>query len=104
MSTSVRLPALWQAQVEQFADLLVDLGGVAHLRAAVDRVVVSAADLLALDEARLHEVGDDSLRCSLGDPDLFGNVTQSDGVVARDTEEDLRVVRDEPPRLGVFAT
>jgi hypothetical protein len=91
-------------QIEQVADLLVHLGGMAHLRASIDRVVIPATDLLALDEACLDEVGDDALRRALGDPDSLGDITEPHVAVSRDAEEYLRVVGHEPPRLRIFRT
>ena len=63
-------------QFEQVADLLVHLGGMSHLRATVDRIVIAPAHPPALDEACLDEVGDDSLRGTLGDPDRLGHVAR----------------------------
>jgi hypothetical protein len=88
-------------EIEKLADRLVFLGGVAHLRASVDRVVVAPADLLALDKACLDKVGDDSLGCALGDSDPLGDVAETHVSVPSDAEEYLGVVRDEPPRLPI---
>jgi hypothetical protein len=60
--------------LEQFADFVVELGGVAHVRFGVDGVVVSSAFARAGDEAVLDEVGDDALGGAFGDADCGGDV------------------------------
>jgi hypothetical protein len=96
-STVVRsVPA---EEVEQRADLQAELGRVAHLLLAVDRVVVASADAADADVAGVGEVGDDFLGGPLGDPDLLGDVAESDLRVAVNAEQDLRVVADEAPVL-----
>ena len=75
------------------------LGGVTHGCVGSDAVVVSTADSFALDVAGFDEVGDDALGGSLGDTNALGDVTESRVRVAMDAEEDLGVVREEPPRL-----
>ena len=52
---------------------------------------------ISVDEARLDQVGEDPLRGSLGDLDLFGDVAEPDIRSARDAKEDLGVVGEEPP-------
>jgi hypothetical protein len=80
-----------------------ELGGVAHLDLAVDRVAVSAADAFAFDESRVDEVGEDSLGGAFGDPDVVGDVAEPDVGFAGDAEEDLGVVGDEAPAaVGLF--
>ncbi len=73
------------------------LGGVAHGDVGVDAVVVATADPLAFDVAGFHEFGDDALGGSFCDPDALGDVTESGVRVLVDAEEDLGVVREEPP-------
>lgn len=87
--------------IEKIADLLVPLGRMAHLRPSIDGVVIAAADPLAPDIPALDQIGDDALSGALGDPDPFGDVAHAHAAVARDAEEDLRVVGDEAPGLGV---
>jgi hypothetical protein len=53
------------------------LGDVPHPHFAVQVVVVAAADLRAIDVSGLDEVGDDSLRRSLSNPDGRGDVPDS---------------------------
>jgi hypothetical protein len=84
-------------EVEELADIVSELSRVAHLDVAVDRVAVSASDALPLDEARLDEVGDDSLGGAFGDPDVEGDIAQPDLGVVGDAKEHLGVVGDEPP-------
>ena len=62
---------------QQLTDLIVRLGDVPHPHFAVQVVAVAAADLRAIDVSGLDEVGDDSLRRSLGDPDGRGDVSDS---------------------------
>jgi hypothetical protein len=92
-------------EVEQLADIVSELGRVAHFDVAVDRVAVSASDALPFDEARLDEVGDDSLGGAFGDPDVEGDIAQPDLGVVGDAKEHLGVVGDEPPPvLGLLFT
>ena len=91
-------------QFEQVADLVVHLGGMSHLRATVDRIVIAPAHPPALDETCLDEVGDDSLRGTLGDPDRLGHVAKTHVSVTSDAEEHLGVVGDEPPPFPVLTT
>ena len=81
------------------ADLVAVLGGVTHGYVGSDAVAVSTADPFALDVAGFDQVGDDALGGSLGDSNALGDVTESRVRVAVDAEEDLGVVREEPPRL-----
>ena len=75
------------------------MGGVAHRYVAVDGVAVAAAFALAGDVAGVDEVGEDSLGCAFGDADGFRDVAQAGVASARDAEQDLGVVGDEPPGL-----
>ena len=77
------------------------LGGVAHGDVGVDAVAVSTADPFALDVAGLDQVGDDALGGTFGDSDALGDVTEPRVRVADETEQDLGVVREEPPGLVV---
>ena len=84
-------------EIEEGPDLMVGLGGVAHRCAAVDEVVVSAADAAAVDDPFLDEVSDDSLRGPFGYSDLVGDVPERDVDVLGDADEHLRVVCQEGP-------
>ena len=98
-----KLLVLWFAggvyEIEESPDFDVLLRRVAHVPVFVDAVAVTATSALALDEPRLDEVGDDALCGSFGDPDLLGNVAKPDVRHARDAEEHLGVVREEPPGM-----
>jgi hypothetical protein len=68
------------------------LGDVSHPDFAVQSIVAATADPLALDIARLHEVGDDALSRSFGDPDRLGDVPESHVSISSDAEKHLRMV------------
>jgi hypothetical protein len=89
-------------EVEEGPDFDVLLRWVAHVLVLVDAVAVAATVALALDVSRFDEVGEDALCGSLGDPDLFGNVSKPDVWRAGDAEEHLRVVGEEPPVVAVW--
>jgi hypothetical protein len=88
-------------EVEEGPDFDVLLGWVAHVPVFVDAIAVAAAVARALDVSRFDEVGEDALRGSLGDPDLFGDVSKPDVWGAGDAEEHLRVVGEEAPGVRV---
>jgi len=77
------------------------LGWVAHCDVSVDAVAVATADPFALDVPGFDQVGDDSLSGSLGDSDVLRDVTEPCVRFAVEEEEDLGVVREEPPRLVI---
>jgi len=83
---------------------MVGLGVVAHRCRAVDEVVVAAADAAAIDDLRLDEVSDDSLRGPLGDSDLDGDLSERGVDVLGDADQHLRVVRQECPGSWVIVT
>jgi hypothetical protein len=84
-------------EIEQFADFVAELGGVAHLDLAVDRVAVSTSNAFPVDEALLDEVGEYSLGGAFRDPDVGGDVAEPDVRVSGDAEQHLGVVGDESP-------
>ena len=88
-------------QLEEGPDFDVLLGWVAHVPVFVDAVAVAATVARALDVSRLDEVGEDPLCGSLGDPDLFGDVSKPDVWGAGDAEEHLSVVGEEAPGVRV---
>ena len=59
---------------------------------------------LALDEARLYEVGEDLLSGSFGDSDLVSDVSEADVGVVGEAEQHLGVVGDELPAAGLCIT
>jgi len=89
-------------EFQELADLMAVLGGVAHRDVGVDTVVVAPADPFAFDVAGLHELGDDALSGPFCDPDALGDVTEPGVRVSVDAEQDLGVVREEPPCLAIF--
>jgi hypothetical protein len=84
-------------------DFLSLLGWVAHESMRVDPVLVPTAVALSVDVARLDEVGEDPLRGSFGDPDVLSDVAEPDVRSSGDAEEDLGVVRKEPPGVRVVS-
>ena len=85
-------------QVEQPADVVAVLGGVAeHRRVAVNHVAVAPSTALPFDVAGFDEFGQDPLRGSERDPDVVGDITQANLGVASDAQQDLCVVGDELP-------
>jgi hypothetical protein len=83
---------------------VAELRGVSHLEIAIDRVKVAPTCALPRDEASLNEVGEDPLRCTLGDPDLVGDVPEPHLWVAGDAKQNLGVVGDESPATGGLLT
>ena len=91
-------------EFQEFADLMAVLGGVTHGDVGVDAVVVSTSDAFAFDVAGFHQFGDDALGGPFGDSNRLGDVTEPCVGVAVEAEEDLGVVREEPPRLAVVVS
>jgi hypothetical protein len=77
---------------QQLVDLVVSLGDVPHPDFAVQSIVAATADPLAIDIARLDEVGDDALSRSFSDSDRLGDVPESHVSISSDAKEHLRVV------------
>ena len=77
------------------------LGRVPHLEIAVDAVMVSAADALARDKARIDEIRKDALCGALGDARDICDVAEANAGVAGYAREDLCVIGDEPPAPAV---
>ena len=87
-------------EIEQLADLVVALGGMSHVRAAIERVAVPSPLALAGHVAGLDEIRDDPLCRPLRDSHGLGYVAQPCAGVALQTEQDLRVTGDEAPGCG----
>ena len=88
-----------QAQdVEELADLMIALRGVAHGGTEIERVVIPPSLPLAGDVAGHDEVRDDPLRRALRYPHGLGDVAQPRTRVALQAQEYLPVTRDETPR------
>lgn len=83
--------------VEQGADVLLSLRGMAHLEFRIDEVVVAAPHAFAGDVPLLNEIGDDSLRRPFGNPDDEGDVTDAHVTVVGDRDQHSRVVGHERP-------
>jgi hypothetical protein len=96
--------ALRLEKMEELADLVVGLGCVPHLEVSVEVVAIAPPDLLALHVAGLDQIGDDPLRCPFGDPDHLREIPEPNVGILSDTEQHLRVVREEPPAVVVFTT
>ena len=88
-------------ELQELADLVAVLGGVAHGDVGVDAIAVSTADAFALDVAGVDQVGDDALGGAFGDTDALRDVTESRVRIADETEQDLGVVGEEPPGLAL---
>ena len=82
--------------------MVLGLGGVSHRCASVDQVVVASSDSASVDDVRFDEVCDDSLGRALGDSYDLSDVSEPDVGVLGDTQEYLRVVREERPGRRVF--
>ena len=88
-----------QAQeVEELADLMIALRGVAHGGTEIERVVIPPSLPLAGDVAGHDEVRDDPLRRALRYPHGLGDVAQPRARVALYAEKHLCVARDKTPR------
>jgi hypothetical protein len=98
---SWRFEPLGREHVDQVADLVAELGNVAHRQVAPDRVGVAAACPRALDVAGFDEVGEDPLSRAFGDSDPVGHVAQAHVRVLGEAEEHLRVVGDEGPCVSL---
>jgi hypothetical protein len=96
-------PARQLEKIEKMADLVVGLGCVPHLEVSVDVVAIAPPDLLTLEVAGLDQIGDDPLRCPFGDPDHLREISEPNVGILSDTQQDLRVVREEPPVVVVLA-
>jgi hypothetical protein len=94
--------ARWLEEMEKLADLVVGLGCVPHLEVSVEVIAIAPPDLLALYIAGLDQIGDDPLRCAFGDPNHLRDVPKPDVGIPCDTEQHLRVVREEPPAVVTF--
>jgi hypothetical protein len=79
-------------KLNEFADVVAALSGVAHGGVEAEGVVVSPPDSFAGDVARVDQVGDDPLGRPLGDADALGEVAEPCVWVAVEAEKDLGVV------------
>ena len=86
-------------QVEEFPDLVICLGGVAHRYIAVDDVVIASPDSLHPEVPGSGQVGDYPLYRSLGDSDRGSDVAEPGVRFTHEADEDLGVVGKVSPRL-----
>ena len=63
-------------------------------------VVVAAAVASPRDVAGFRQVVNDPVGGAFGDPDPVANLSQADGRILRDAEQDERVIGQERPRGG----
>jgi hypothetical protein len=80
---------------------LVPEDGLTQVSWAVHGVPASPALRGSRDVSVGEEVGDDFLGCAFGDSHCFGDVASSDRGLARDAEQDVRVIRENSPRAVV---
>jgi hypothetical protein len=86
-------------EVQELADLMVELGLVPHSHGSIECVAISATLPLLRDVTRFHEVGDDPLGRPLRDSHGIGDVTEPSGRVALQAQEHLGVAGEEVPVL-----
>jgi hypothetical protein len=86
-------------EVEKLADLVIELRSVAHRDAAFDRVLIAPSDASTRDVAGVDEIGDDSLRSPLRDPDRLGDVAQAGIRTPLNAQEHLSMARQEVPAV-----
>jgi hypothetical protein len=97
--------SLFGAQdLEQLTNLVLELLGVPHSSSRIDDVAIPPPDTLPLHKPSLHEVVDDPLSRTLGDSDGARNVTKTRFGIALNSEENLRVARQEVPSAIGFRT
>jgi hypothetical protein len=85
-------------EIEELTDGFRLFEGVSEVRMCVDFVPISSAISLLIDDFGVHQVADDTLNRSLGNPDLEGNGPQRLMGVAVEAHQHVRVVRQESPR------
>jgi hypothetical protein len=91
-------------EAKELTDVVAVLGGVAHGDVGIDAVAVASADSSSFDVAGIDQVGDDALCGAFGDPDSLRDVPKAGVGVALETEQNLGVVREEPPALVALST
>ena len=87
-------------ELEQLADLVLALLGMPHTTVGIEHVPVAAADALAFEIPGLHEVVDYPLSRSLGYANRVCDVTQTCVGLPVESQQDLRVAREEVPRTA----
>lgn len=88
---------------EELADVRLADDRVRERQVLVERVSVPSPLSLPRDVSRGHEIANDAVDGTLGDPDTFADVSQARFRIAGDADEDLAVVGQEAPlRCGCF--
>ena len=88
-------------EVEQLADLVLELLGMPHATLGIEHVPVATADALAFEIPGRHEVVDDPLSRSLGYANRVRDVTQTGVGLSVESQQDLRVAREEVPGTAI---
>ena len=83
---------------------MLHLFGVPHVHLRVDDVPVPASHTLSLHVPSVHEIVDDPLRSSLGDPHGDRDVAQTRLGIALNREKNLRVAGEKVPAAVCFRT
>lgn len=84
--------------LENLADVVAPLDGVAHRSRRPDSVVVAPTSAVPVEVAGFDQVGDDCLRGAFGDPDPLGDIAETYPRVACDAQQGVGVVGQEGPR------
>jgi hypothetical protein len=88
-------------ETEELADLELALSGVSHGRVWINQIPVTPPDPLSFHVAGVDQILDDSLRRALCHSHQVRYVAQPRVRVVLDAQEDLRVVREKMPAIGI---
>jgi hypothetical protein len=88
--------------LEELSDILLARDRVVDRELGVDRVLVAAPISLARDVPGGGELDDDAMRGTLGDPDPFTDLAQSNAWIVSDADQYLGVVGQERPTRCAF--
>jgi hypothetical protein len=88
-------------ETEELADLELALSGVSHGRVWINHIPVTPPDPLSFHVAGVDQILDDSLRRALCHSHQVPYVAQPRVRVVLDAQEDLRVVREKMPAIGI---
>ena len=83
--------------VEEFADPVMLLGGVSQWEVKFDAVVVASSLAPCRDVSGVGKIGHDALRCTFGDADSFGDVTDAQVRFGSNRQQHVSVVGEERP-------
>ena len=84
-------------QREEIADRAVRLDWVAKMLVHAYPIAVSPAGFFATEKAALIKLCDDPLDCPLGDADSRGYFAKYERRIAREQDQDVRMIRQEAP-------